>query len=404
MGEKSLSGKILIVHHEQSTLQLLNELLSAGGYQIASAHDLASALSALQSCPDILLLEANLLRNAAAEQINHFQTGLEVSEVLCLRICSPGQEFEQMQELTPFACGTLSIPVHRAALLEQVDSLLRIKNAENDRNRAQEQLAMHRLEVEEGLRSAAQIQHALLPSTTPISEQHRFAWTFVPCETVGGDLFNLLQVSEDTLAAYILDVSGHGVSSALVTVSVHQSLSDRTSQLIKSQIDKPPFFQVNSPAAVLRALDEEYPFECFEKFFTMTYLTLDRHSGRMCYANAGHPPPIHIRADGSIRRLESGGTLIGLGGLVPYEEEEVLLEPGDRVYLFSDGISEYETIDGRMFGEERLIDFLLSRRHVPLTEALDGFMLMLHDFGEGLTPKDDISLFAVEYCGEQTLP
>jgi len=144
----------------------------------------------------------------------------------------------------------------------------------------------------------------------------------------------------------VTGVSGHGVSSALVTVSVHQSLFDRTSQIIKSQVDHPPYFQVTRPAALLHALDKEYPFERFDKFFTMTCLLVELASGKICYANAGHPPPILVKPDGEVQRLAAGGTLIGMGGLVPYEQEERELKPGDRVNLFSDGISEYGAPNG----------------------------------------------------------
>ncbi len=209
-----------------------------------------------------------------------------------------------------------------------------------------------------------------------------------------------MPISEGSLAVYILDVSGHGVSSALVSVSVYQSLSNRTGQLVKSPLDQPPYYRVNSPAAVLRALDKEYPFERFDKFFTMIDMLLDRNKGRICYANAGHPAPILIKHNGEVKRLESGGTLVGLDGLVPFEEEEVELEPGDRIFLFSDGISEYAGSDGEMFGEQRLIDYLLSRAGIPLEDALDDFMTMLHDFGKGSSPTNHISLFAIEYRGQ----
>ncbi len=398
-----MPGKILIAHQHQTEANLLDELLCVVGHQAQQTYDLPSTLDALHLCPDILLLDIDLLRQADDETKNRFRTGLELSEALCLRICASGTDFSQAQTISPFASGTIYTPTDGAELIEQIDSLLRIKAAERERNQAQEQLMLHRLEVEEGLRSASQIQHTLLPSKTLRSDCHNFAWSFSPCETVGGDLFNLLQISEDTLAAYILDVSGHGVSSALVTVSVHQSLSDRTSQIIKSQTDHPPYFQVTPPAAVLQALDNEYPFERFDKFFTMSYLLLERTSGKMCYANAGHPPPILVKPGGEVQRLDAGGTLIGMGGLIPYEQEEIELDAGDRIYLFSDGISEYEAPGGEMFGEKRLIDYLLSMQQEPLESALDGFMLMLHDFGEGTAPADDISLFAIEYTGNPSL-
>lgn len=108
----------------------------------------------------------------------------------------------------------------------------------------------------------------------------------------------MLPLSEDTLMIYMLDVSGHGVSSAMVTVSVYQSLSDRTSQLVKQSIEQPPFYRIAGPAEVLTALDREYPYERFEKFFTMTYLLLEPSTGRVRYCNGGNPPPLLVHSDG----------------------------------------------------------------------------------------------------------
>lgn len=396
-----MAGKILITHASPEAALKLEEVLVAAGCNVRQTENLDSAGHLLHQQPDLLLLDMQLAETASPEQLTTLAAQLELAGTFCLRLDSTGTDPAKRQQLAPFACGTICPPGATEQILEQLGTLLRIKQAEADRNQAQERLLLYQMEVDEGLRSASQIQHALLPSRALNTEAFSFAWQFIPCDTVGGDLFNILPLSEETLMAYMLDVSGHGASSAMVTVSVHQSLSGQSSQLVKQTLDQPPFYRIASPAEVLTALDQEYPYERFEKFFTISYLLLEPKTGRVRYCNGGHPPPLLVRNNGSLERLEVGGTLVGMGGLLPYEESETTLQTGDRLYLYSDGITEHEAPSGEMFGEQRLIDFFSRQQQKPLEETACHFIDGVRDFGEGTTPADDISLLCIQFNGLQ---
>lgn len=170
------------------------------------------------------------------------------------------------------------------------------------------------LELEEGLLSAAYIQKSLVPQTLPQLPYLQTAATFMPCYRVGGDLFNVLRLDEDTVMFYVLDVSGHGVSAAMVTVAIYQSLSLHSSQLLKRYLDIPPYYKITPPDAVLRKLDALFPFERFEKFFTIFYMLLQPSTGRIQYCNAAHPAPLLLRANGDVDYLQPSGTVVGMGG------------------------------------------------------------------------------------------
>ncbi len=398
-----MAARILIAHSSIEKAANLENMLAANGYEIFRAETLEAACHLNHQHPDIMLLDMQLVETATTEQLSALAMDLELAEVLCLRLCSTKTDFTRLQRLVPFACGTIYPQESIEQILEQINTLTRIKQAEKQCNMAFDRLALHQMEVEEGLRSAAQIQHALLPSRFPETNAFSFAWEFIPCDTVGGDLFNVLALSDNTLMAYILDVSGHGVSSAMVTVSVFQSLSDRTSQLVKQPIDQPPYYRISEPAEVLSALDREYPYERFEKFFTITYLLLDPETGRVRYCNGGHPPPILVRNNGKLERLEAGGTLVGMGGILPFEEDEIYLQPGDRLFLYSDGITEYAAPSSEMFGDQRLIDFFSQKQPASLEETASSFLKTLWSFGEDNTPNDDISLFCIQFNAPSSL-
>ena len=396
-----MAGRVLIAQLSEDQTAELELLMTAAGCDIIRAGSIEVARKLLHQQPDLLLLDMQLAAAAPTEELNMLAGELELAETLCLRLCPAGSDFAGMRNLAPFACGSITPLGSAEQALEQIETILRIKQAEDGCNRAQERLLLHRMEVEQGLRSAAQIQQTLLPARSLDTNNYSVAWQFIPCETVGGDLFNLFPLSENTLMAYVLDVSGHGVSSAMVTVSVFQTLSDRTSQLVKQPLDQPPYYRIATPAEVLNALDRVYPYERFDKFFTIAYLLLDSVTGRVSYCNGGHPPPILVRRNGTFELLETGGPLIGLGGLLPYEEAEVFLLPGDRLYLYSDGITEYSAVSGAMFGDQRLRDELCLQQQAPLEKAVGGFMETLRAFGGGAAPADDISLFCIQFNGNR---
>src|SRR5690606_591314 len=107
---------------------------------------------------------------------------------------------------------------------------------------------------------------------------------------------------------------------------------------------------------------------------------LDPRTGRVRYCNGGHPAPILVRADGSWDLLGEGGTLVGLGGVLPYREGQVQLAPADRLYLYSDGVTEHFSPDGEPYGDGRLLDFLLRHCHLPLEQVIHGLMSDLQGY------------------------
>jgi len=279
----------------------------------------------------------------------------------------------------------------------RIESLLTIRNLSLQLETAQNQSRSQQKELQEALLSAAHIQRRLIPAQYPTHQSFEFAWEFMPSKKVGGDLFNIARLDEQTVMTYLVDVSGHGISSAMVSVSVHQSLSPRTGQLLKRQTAHPPYYMISSPSDVLRALEEEYPFERFEEFFTVSYLLLDAQSGRVRYANAGHPPPLLLRRSGEIVRLTSGGTIIGMGSRLDFDEAEIQLSEGDRLFLYTDGITEHCNQAGEAYGEQRLIDCLATKPAESLERACQQAIDQLMSFDKGRQPQDDVTLIGIEF-------
>jgi phosphoserine phosphatase RsbU/P len=256
---------------------------------------------------------------------------------------------------------------------------------------------IQRRRLDEDLEAAAEIQRSLLPTTSTLADNVAVAWQFLPCQWIGGDIFNMVQLDEFHWAIYMLDVSGHGVPSAMMVVSISQLLQPYAGYLLKKYPDAPSGYQIVAPSEVLSALDQEYPLERFNNFFTIAYLVLNTRNGHLTYSNAGHPKPVILHPDGSLETLEEGGTVIGMDGITPFAEGQKQLQPGDKLFIYTDGITEYDGGNGVFFGKERLYQDLQRLNKQPIDAIVAAMIDSLKSFGNHTEPQDDISLLGLEF-------
>ncbi len=249
------------------------------------------------------------------------------------------------------------------------------------------------------LKAAAEIQKSLLPQNTFVVENLEIAWKFEPCEHMGGDIFNIFQIDSEHLGIYMLDVSGHGVPAAMITVSVSQFLQQNIVHLIKDKQNS----SLMAPAQVLNALDKEFPFERFNNFFTITYLIINTESGDTIYSNAGHPYPILLRKNKTIELLNKKGPIIGAGDLnllddrkIRFEEGQLKIEPGDKLFIYTDGIVEYQNHDGEFYGDDRFCRNLKLPKNESVYNIVERSINSLMEFGNNIRPQDDITLLGLE--------
>ncbi|MDX1708407.1 MAG: PP2C family protein-serine/threonine phosphatase [Desulfobacterales bacterium] len=259
--------------------------------------------------------------------------------------------------------------------------------------------------LDDDLAAAAQIQKSLLPHRIDSSAHISIAWKFKPCEHTGGDLFNISKLDDDHWALYMFDVSGHGVQAALITVSVAQFLQPNSGHLLIPVFGRSAAsVHIQTPAEVLTALDDEFPFERFNNFFTITYMIINTKTGEMTYSNAGHPHSILMRRDGHLELLQKGGPAIGMGEFhllsgqaERFEEGHQQLQPGDRLFVYTDGIIEHQRPDGEFFGTERFCETLQALRGNSIKKLIEKSIQSLLNFGNHTKPQDDITLLGLEF-------
>jgi serine phosphatase RsbU (regulator of sigma subunit)/anti-sigma regulatory factor (Ser/Thr protein kinase) len=212
-------------------------------------------------------------------------------------------------------------------------------------------------------------------------------WVFISSSQLGGDSFGYHWIDDDTLSLYLLDVCGHGVGAALLSISVVNML--RSGSLSGTDF--------RDPSAVLRNLNAAFPMEQHnEMYFTGWYGVYSRTTGILNYASGGHPPAVLIAPDGDVKHLASKGPVVGAFPKAAYETKSVPVAHGSRLYLFSDGTYEVDRPDGSMMSFEEFSDILADRKRSSGLESIvseirrqqggdlfaDDFSLVEFDFSE----------------------
>ena len=276
------------------------------------------------------------------------------------------------------------------------ESELRLKRLNQELTHKQDRL-------EQDLIAAAEIQKSLLPINVNYGEILDVAWRFQPCDKIGGDIFNIIQLNDDHWAIYIIDVAGHGVPAAMVAVTVYQYLQPQSGNLMMRPNDSPDNQPIRQPAQVLKFLDQEYPFDRFDNFFTMNYVVLNVKTGTLISSSAGHPPPIILREDGTLVQLKKGGRPIGTIDLrlsmdepIVYEQDQEQIGVGDKLVFYTDGVYEYQNDRSDFYGNQRFHEKLTALKDQSVVDLIEASFEALMAFGNNTAPKDDVSLLGIQ--------
>ena len=389
---------VLIVDDNMVNRKLLVGILKKEGYSLLEAEDGEQAIeTAFREMPDLILLDIMMPKKDGYDVCAQLKAGKKTANIPIIFLSAKSQTEDKIKGFELGGADYVTKPFDHGEVLARVGAQLKIVGLTRELISANAELLHKQEKLDEDLKAAAGIQQSLLPKNIPEMEALEMAWRFMPCDRIGGDIFNAVRLDEDHWAFYMLDVSGHGVPSALVAVSASQMLHARHDRLLKIRKEDPPHYEIVPPSRVLETLDEEFPIGRFDKYFTMSYIIINTDSNRITYSNAAHPPPVLVRRDGGLELLEKGGTIIGMGGVLPFEEGTLEIHPGDRLFLYTDGTVEYQNKDGELYGNDRFFAEISTLRDRSLTEHIDGIIDGIMDFGDRMPPQDDLTLLGVEF-------
>jgi serine phosphatase RsbU (regulator of sigma subunit) len=265
--------------------------------------------------------------------------------------------------------------------LRVVTALANLAAAKIENSRLLEE-SLEKRRLEEDMRTAAEIQARLLPTCAPTVPGYDLVGSTRPCRTVGGDYYDF-ETENDRLLLALGDVSGKGTGAALLmavlraTVRGHWTDGDVSAAM----------------GRINKTLCQNVPPNKYVTFFLARLAPL---TGELTYVNAGHNPPLLMRAKGGVEKLEEGGMVLGMFDSVPYAEATVRFEPGDVLLIYSDGLSEAWNEAGDEFGEDRLMELAQAHREAPAADIHERVLQAVDAFTDHAKATDDRTLIVLK--------
>ncbi len=391
-------ANILVVDDVAANLQVLTGMLKERGYKARPVPSGKLALlAARKDPPDLILLDINMPELNGYEVCQTLKADPHLQGIPVIFISALNENLDKVKAFATGGVDYLTKPFQMEELHARVETHLKLRRLQIELEATNACLAQVNARMSRDLQAAAQIQATFLPHDLPSVAGLDFAWVYQPCDELAGDGLNVVKLGDGQVGLYILDVSGHGVASALLSVTLSRLLSpppDPSSILLQAGHDG--VRTITPPAQVADHLNRLFPFDAAtEQFATLVYGVLDAGTGEFRYVSAGHPGPVHLPRGREPVILASQGSPIGLAD-APYEERSVHLGAGDRLYLYSDGVPEAMDPAGKPFGDARVLDLISQARTEPFRTTVPRLQDEIARWHGAAKPHDDLSILAVE--------
>lgn len=391
--------RILVVDDVGINRLLLSSTLARWGHSVVSVADGAEAWDLLQKEQFSFVISDWLMpKMSGVELCRRIRATQFASYVYVILLTSLGQPHEIVEGLEAGADDFVHKPFNEDELKARMRAGERIVALERGLLESNQQLRQAYTTLSEDLQAASQMQQSLLPSPCTTVPGLEFAWLFLPHTFVAGDSFNFHRLDESLIGFYSIDVAGHGVAAAMQSVTLSRFLSPLPGQdsFLKSFTPNPPHYAINPPETVVRNLNDRFQSDTDAmRYFTMVYGVIDLANNRVRLTQAGHPTPFHQRGR-TITAIGTGGFPVGMLPGIEYEYEEFDFHPGDRLVLYSDGISECMNPEGEQFSSERLAALLSNKSALSLPCTIKDIEHGLRRWRGSDSFDDDVTLFAIE--------
>ncbi len=375
-------ARILIADDQPDVLNALRLLLKGQGYEtegVASPAELLRAVEAREF--DLLLMDLNYARDTTSgreglDLLNHLKENADAPVIVVMTgWATVGLAVEAMQY---GVADFVEKPWSNTRLLEILQKQIglgRERRASRRRmaqeNRDHRELALQFHQQEREVAEARSIQQGLLPKSLPARAGYQIAGAWQPAQSIGGDYYDVLEFDEATLGLCIADVAGKGLPAALLMSNLQAAVRGLASSAL-------------TPEGLCARLNS---LVCHntgdDRFITFFYAQLDAPARLLRYTNAGHNAPILLHLDGSHERLEAGGGVLGVFPNQTFASGRAQLAAGDRVILFTDGVTEACDGEGEEFGEARLLRLVQENRAAAAAVLQARILAAASEFSRG---------------------
>jgi len=382
-----MGAKILIVDDEEDILDLVDLSLTADGFDVITARSGPEALEKVkEEMPDLILLDISMPDMDGYEVMRRLKGDRRTSSIPIIMLTAASDKRDKVRSFSAGADDYVVKPFDADELTARIEAVL-------SRTRTIRYInplisTMGDWSVEElgsSLETAVKIQRNLLPKEPPKLEGIQFGNILESSRTVSGDFYDYIPLDQYRVGIAIADIRGKGLPASLLMVMVRTIL-----RLVSRELD--------SPGDVLKKINDMLQTDTDPEFFaTMIYGILDTRSLTFRYANGGHCSPIRANEQSkNVGFLREGGLILGVFDFALFEDVEVELEEGDLLLFYTDGVTETESPNGDIYGEERLAGFVRDHLSLSADDLCRAIRDELYEFSGTYQRADDMTIVAIK--------
>lgn len=381
------SGAILVVDDDAANLEMLARRLRRCGYTVSTAKDGIQALRLARNQQfDLVLLDLIMPGLDGFQLLARFKSDPVLRELPILMLSALDEEDGIARCIEMGAEDYLAKPFNPVFLRARIGACLEKKRLHDKEQRAHAALVESERRLEAELAEAAEHVRSLLPP--PLKEEIQVDWRFVPCARLGGDMLGYHWLDDDSFAVFVLDVCGHGLKAAFLSISVFNVLRSQTL----------PHTDFHDPSSVLAGLNAAFPMDRQNNmYFTIWYGVYQKAERALLFASGGHPPAILFSEHASQgQRLQTPSPIIGFDPQSQFSYQKIALSPGSRLYVFSDGAYELTRSDGSSW---KLDDLVLQLQNASTNETLklDEVLEWAHTVDSQPNFEDDLTIVELRF-------
>jgi sigma-B regulation protein RsbU (phosphoserine phosphatase) len=382
-------GVVLVVDDEAPIRDILSFYLKRAGYQVLLAENGRMALEEMAKLqPDLILSDLRMPEMAGDELCQAVKGNPRTRDIFFVLVSALDGMSTRIGGLNLGADDMISKPFHAQEVMAKVESAFRIIGMQKEIKRQNLELTRYQERMTAELDLAARLQLGLLPPLPGQAPGLRYTHRYLPAEGIGGDIYTLIPLAERCAAFLIADVSGHGVTAALI--------SSMVKTFFESQVRLG-----HGPLAWAQAMNRDLARSTLSEQFATAFLArLEPSENALRFVCAGHPAPlrIHQGAGGGRKHLSilgGKGFMLGIEEDLPFSEQSCPFEPGDRLVFYTDGLVEAEREDRQFLGEQGLLEICVDLP-ADAEEAADCIIERATAFNRSIPFADDVTLVILD--------
>ncbi len=400
---------ILIADDLEETRFILSNMLKRLGHKVVTATNGKDALAILESTEICLLISDWVMPILSGVElckiIRTRDFGRYIYVILLTALSSKEQVIEGLESgaddyiIKPFVMHELGVRIKAGIRIVDLEHQLAEQNKNLlDTNKRLKETLHH---IEEDLKFAASLQRNLLPDSDTTIGEYKFDWLFLPCHFTAGDIFNFYKIDESHVLFYQLDVAGHGPASAMLSFSLSKFIGglfdtcNIATDLMQSASEKFHDY-LRHPSNILNILNRQFfkPDDAMQ-YFTICIGVIDITTNEINICRAGHPHPILIVKDQPIKQLLQHGYPIGILPDIQFQEMSLTIEPGSKLFIYSDGLLEALPGNNLIGNESVLHTYLNENSGENSIRLLERLQESIEPVGYPNSLKDDISVLTI---------